>query len=47
MTTPLKVRRGKLVLTLRGKYGVLGSDPLFNGLRQFARLVGREPVIET
>jgi exopolyphosphatase/guanosine-5'-triphosphate,3'-diphosphate pyrophosphatase len=45
--TPLKVRRGKLVLTLRGKYGALGSDRLFNRLRQLARLVGREPVIET
>ena len=45
--TPLKVRRGKLVLTLRGKYGSLGSDRLFNRLRQLARLVGREPVIET
>jgi exopolyphosphatase/guanosine-5'-triphosphate,3'-diphosphate pyrophosphatase len=45
--TPLKVRRGKLVLTLRGKYGALGSDRLFNRLRQLARLIGREPVIET
>jgi exopolyphosphatase/guanosine-5'-triphosphate,3'-diphosphate pyrophosphatase len=45
--TPMKVRRGKLVLSLPGKYAPLGSDRLFNRLRQLARLVGREPVIET
>src|SRR5271169_6629077 len=45
--TPMKVRRGKLVLTLPGKFAPLGSDRLFNRLRQLARLVGREPVIES
>jgi exopolyphosphatase/guanosine-5'-triphosphate,3'-diphosphate pyrophosphatase len=45
--TPLKVRRGKLVLSMPGRYGRLASDRLFNRLRQLARLVGREPVIET
>jgi exopolyphosphatase/guanosine-5'-triphosphate,3'-diphosphate pyrophosphatase len=44
--TPMKVRRGKLVLTLPGKYAPLGSDRLFNRLRQLARLVGREAVID-
>jgi exopolyphosphatase/guanosine-5'-triphosphate,3'-diphosphate pyrophosphatase len=45
--TPMKVRRGKLVLTLPGKYAPLGSDRLFNRLRQLARLIGREAVIES
>ena len=33
--------------SLPGKYAPLGSDRLFNRLRQLARLVGREPVIES
>jgi len=45
--TPMRVRRGKLVLTLPGRYAPLGSDRLFGRLRQLARLVGREPVIES
>ncbi|MGH6728481.1 MAG: exopolyphosphatase [Pseudolabrys sp.] len=44
--TPMKVTRGKLVLSLPGRYAPLGSDRLFNRLRQLARLVGREPAIE-
>jgi exopolyphosphatase/guanosine-5'-triphosphate,3'-diphosphate pyrophosphatase len=44
--TPMKVKRGKLVLSLPGKFAPLGSDRLFNRLRQLARLVGREPAIE-
>jgi exopolyphosphatase/guanosine-5'-triphosphate,3'-diphosphate pyrophosphatase len=44
--TPMQVRRGKLVLKLPGKYGKLAHDRLFNRLRQLARLIGREPVIE-
>jgi len=44
--TPMQVKRGKLVLTLPGRYAPLGSDRLFNRLRQLARLVGREPLIE-
>ncbi len=43
---PMLVKRGKLVLQLPGRYGPLASDRLFSRLRQLARLVGREPVIE-
>ena len=45
--TPMKVRRGKLVLTLKGKYRGLAGDRLTNRLRQLARVIGREPVLET
>ena len=45
--TPMKVRRGKLVLTLKGKYQGLAGDRLANRLRQLARVIGREPVLET
>ena len=45
--TPMRVRRGNLVLSMPGRYGRLATDRLFNRLRQLARLVGREPVIET
>jgi exopolyphosphatase / guanosine-5'-triphosphate,3'-diphosphate pyrophosphatase len=44
--TPMQVKRGKLVLHLRGRYARLGSERVFNRLRQLARLVGREPAIE-
>ena len=44
--TPLQVKRGKLILRLPGKYAKLRSDRLFSRLRQLARLIGREPVIE-
>jgi exopolyphosphatase / guanosine-5'-triphosphate,3'-diphosphate pyrophosphatase len=44
--TPLQVRRGKLILRLPGKYARLRSDRLFSRLRQLARLIGREPVID-
>ncbi len=43
---PMQVKRGKLVLTLPGNYSRLASDRLFSRLRQLARLIGREPVIE-
>jgi exopolyphosphatase/guanosine-5'-triphosphate,3'-diphosphate pyrophosphatase len=45
--TPMVVERGKLKLKLRGKFSTLDGDRLFNRLRQLARLVGREPVIES
>ena len=45
--TPMVVERGKLKLKLRGKFSALDGDRLFNRLRQLARLIGREPVIET
>jgi exopolyphosphatase/guanosine-5'-triphosphate,3'-diphosphate pyrophosphatase len=44
--TPMVVERGKLKLKLRGKFGALEGERLFNRLRQLARLIGREPVIE-
>jgi exopolyphosphatase/guanosine-5'-triphosphate,3'-diphosphate pyrophosphatase len=44
--TPMVVERGKLKLKLRGKFRALDGDRLFNRLRQLARLIGREPVIE-
>ncbi len=44
--TPMQVKRGKLILTLPGRYAQLGSERVFNRLRQLARLVGREPAIE-
>jgi exopolyphosphatase/guanosine-5'-triphosphate,3'-diphosphate pyrophosphatase len=44
--TPLQVKRGKVVLALPGRYAPLGSDRLFNRLRQLARLIGREAMFE-
>ena len=44
--TPMTVKRGRLVLTMPGRLGSLASDRLYNRLRQLARLVGREGVIE-
>jgi hypothetical protein len=36
-----------LVLHLPGRFSPLQSDRLFSRLKQLARLIGREPVIET
>jgi exopolyphosphatase/guanosine-5'-triphosphate,3'-diphosphate pyrophosphatase len=44
---PMQVKRGELVLRLPGRLSKLMSDRLFSRLRQLARLIGREPVIET
>lgn len=44
--TPLRVKRGRLVLTLRGKHRGLAGDRLSSRLRQVARLIGREGTIE-
>ena len=44
--TPMLVQRGKLTLTLPGKFSALAGERLFNRLRQLARLIGREPVME-
>ncbi len=41
--TPMTVRRGKLTLTLDGKYRALAGERVFARLRQLARLIGREP----
>jgi len=40
------VERGKLKLKLKGRYASLAGERLFNRLRQLARLIGREPVME-
>ena len=45
--TPLLVERGKLKLKLPGRFASLAGERLFNRVRQLARLVGREPVMET
>jgi exopolyphosphatase/guanosine-5'-triphosphate,3'-diphosphate pyrophosphatase len=44
---PMQVKSGKLVLHLPGRFSPLQSDRLFSRLKQLARLIGREPVIET
>jgi exopolyphosphatase/guanosine-5'-triphosphate,3'-diphosphate pyrophosphatase len=44
--TPMKVRRGRLVLTLSGRHRGLAGDRLASRVRQLARLIGREGVIE-
>ncbi len=45
LSTPMRVRGGKLVLKLRGDRAALDGDRLSNRVRQLARLIGREPVI--
>jgi exopolyphosphatase / guanosine-5'-triphosphate,3'-diphosphate pyrophosphatase len=45
--TPMVVDRGKLKLRMRGQFAPLAGERLFNRLRQLARLIGREPVLET
>jgi exopolyphosphatase/guanosine-5'-triphosphate,3'-diphosphate pyrophosphatase len=47
LKTPMAVNRKKLVLRLPGRYAKLRSDRLFSRVKQLARLVGREPAIET
>jgi exopolyphosphatase/guanosine-5'-triphosphate,3'-diphosphate pyrophosphatase len=44
--TLMQVKRGKLILKLPGAYSELASDRLAGRLRQLARLIGREPLIE-
>jgi exopolyphosphatase/guanosine-5'-triphosphate,3'-diphosphate pyrophosphatase len=44
--TPMQVKRGKLLLTLKGKHRGLAGDRLASRLRQLARLIGREPVLD-
>jgi len=46
LKTPLQVKKNKLILQLRGRSARLESDRVFNRVRQLARLIGREPVIE-
>src|SRR5262249_29681128 len=45
--TSMKVKRGNLILKRPGAYSELASDRLGGGLRQLARLIGRERSIET
>jgi exopolyphosphatase/guanosine-5'-triphosphate,3'-diphosphate pyrophosphatase len=44
--TPMRVKRGRLVLTLRGRQRGLAGDRLDRRLRALARLVGREGAVE-
>jgi exopolyphosphatase/guanosine-5'-triphosphate,3'-diphosphate pyrophosphatase len=44
--TPMQVKRGKLILKMPGSYRELASERLAGRLRQLARLIGREPIIE-
>jgi exopolyphosphatase / guanosine-5'-triphosphate,3'-diphosphate pyrophosphatase len=43
--TPMTVERGKLKLTLTGRFAAYDGERVFARLRQLARLIGREPVI--
>ena len=45
--TPLKVERHRLVLRLEGDTAALAGDRVSSRLKQLARLVGREPVVQT
>src|SRR5262249_10143619 len=45
--TPLVVERGRLVLRLDGDCQALAGERVLARLRQLARLIGREPVVET
>jgi len=47
LKTPLAVKRDKLVLSLPGAYARLGGDRVFNRLRTLARVIGRDPSIES
>ena len=44
---PMMVERGRLVLRFENRLGALAGDRVFNRLRQLARLIGREPVMQT
>jgi exopolyphosphatase/guanosine-5'-triphosphate,3'-diphosphate pyrophosphatase len=44
--TPMVVERGRLVLRFDNGFKALAGERVFNRLRQLARLVGREPVME-
>ena len=44
--TPMMVERSKLVLRFRGTTAALAGERVFVRLRQLARLIGREPVME-
>jgi len=45
--TPMLVKRGRLLLRFENGLQALAGERVFNRLRQLARLIGREPVMET
>jgi exopolyphosphatase/guanosine-5'-triphosphate,3'-diphosphate pyrophosphatase len=45
--TPMVVERGRVVLHFRNGLRDLAGERVFVRLRQLARLIGREPVMET
>jgi exopolyphosphatase/guanosine-5'-triphosphate,3'-diphosphate pyrophosphatase len=45
--TPMVVERGRLVLRFDNHFKALAGERVFARLRQLARLIGREPVMET
>jgi exopolyphosphatase/guanosine-5'-triphosphate,3'-diphosphate pyrophosphatase len=45
--TPMVVERGRLVLRFENGFKALAGERVFVRLRQLARLIGREPVMET
>jgi exopolyphosphatase/guanosine-5'-triphosphate,3'-diphosphate pyrophosphatase len=45
--TPMVVERGRLVLRFDNDFKALAGERVFARLRQLARLIGREPVMET
>jgi exopolyphosphatase/guanosine-5'-triphosphate,3'-diphosphate pyrophosphatase len=45
--TPLRVERGRLVLRFENGLKALAGERVFVRLRQLARLIGREPAMET
>src|SRR5262249_39773809 len=45
--TPMTVERGRLVLRFENGFKALAGERVFVRLRQLARLIGREPVMET
>jgi exopolyphosphatase / guanosine-5'-triphosphate,3'-diphosphate pyrophosphatase len=46
-STPMVVERGRLVLRFDNDFKALAGERVFARLRQLARLIGREPVMET
>jgi exopolyphosphatase / guanosine-5'-triphosphate,3'-diphosphate pyrophosphatase len=45
--TPMRVKRGKLVLRLPGRFAKLAHERLANRLRSLARLIGRQAAIDS
>ena len=45
--TPMVVRNRKLTLSLRGDQAALANERVAGRLKQLARVIGRQPLIET